>query len=115
MDVEDGRPRLGPDPHPELDGLGQDDFLFGREQRHARDLAEVQARRVLDVEVSVAGIRIGVRVRSGLGPACGRDVVDDRLQLDPLELGRGHDRIRRLGVMQLGVVRELDQGCSVCE
>ena len=98
--VEDGRRRVGSDPDPKLDGLGQDDFLFSRQQRHARDLAEVQARRILDVEGSV--------VR-------GRDVLDDRLKLDLIELASGgHDRIRRLGVIQLGVVRKLDQGFSAC-
>ena len=97
--IEDGRRGIGPDLDPELDCLGQDDFLFSRQERHACDLAEVQTRRILHVEGSV--------VR-------GREVLDDRLKLDLIELASGRYRVCRLGVIQLGVVRKLDQGFSAC-
>ena len=117
VEVEDGRPGLGPDADSELDGLGQDDLLFSRQERHARDLAEVQARRILHVGGSIVRVSIvlAVGLWIGLGLGHGRDVVDDGLELDLLELFSGHDRTCRLDVLVLGVVRELDQNCSVCE
>ena len=44
VEVEDGRPRLGPDAEPELDPLGEDDLFLRGEQRYSRDLPQVQPR-----------------------------------------------------------------------
>ena len=53
VEVEDGRRRRRPDPRAELDGLGEDDLFLGRQQRDARDLAQIEARRILDIEIGV--------------------------------------------------------------
>ena len=115
MKVEDGRPRLGPDPDAELDGLRQDDFLLGSQERHPSDLAQVQPRGVLHIEGSVVCGRIDVRVRTDLGLRRRRNVFESGFALDPLELGNRYDRIGRLVAIQLGVVRNLDQCLSACE
>src|SRR6185369_15627381 len=89
----------------ELDRLREDDLLLGAEQRHAGDLPQVQARRVLDVErllVDDLG-RLVVRVRDRRG---GGDHGLDRLGLHGRngELVVGRSRLEpdiRCGVSSL--------------
>ncbi len=113
MQVEDGRPGLGPDSNSELDGLGQDDLFLGVQERDTSDLTEVQARRILDIDASV--VRIGVGFGIGIGFRHGRDLVDDGLELDLLKLVGDDDRAWRLDVLVVGVAGKLGQSCSVCE
>ena len=126
MEIEDGRPRLGPDPEPELDGLGEDDFLLGRQERHASDLAQVEPRRILDVEGidrrGDSGIRRLIVVVGSHGCTTGRHVAgrgDDRvLELGVVDAdGRGHVWVFGCSCVGLGVgigngVNELDQDHS---
>ena len=77
VEVEDGRPGSVADPDAELDGLGEDDLLLGRQQRHARDLAQVQARRVLDLEGGLVRVRFGVASCSTLVRPYDRSAVYD--------------------------------------
>jgi hypothetical protein len=70
------------DAHAQLDRLREDDLLLGREQRHARDLAQVQARGVLDVE---------------------RLLVDDLCRLVVGIRGRGRGCDHRRGLRRLGL------------
>ena len=49
----------------------------------------------------------------GFGGLHHRDVIGDRLDGDLVELVDCFDATSRLGFVESGVVRELDQGCSV--
>ena len=64
MEAQDRLPGLVLDLQSKLDALGEDDFLLGREQRHARDLPQVQPHRVLGVGFDLFGdlrlVRVGI-------------------------------------------------------
>ena len=118
MDVEDRRPGLVRDADAELDRLGEDDLFLGREERDARDLAQVEPRRVLDVErilVERLGRLVVCRSRHD-GDRDGRDLGLDgrsrelvvRRLRDRIERGHGHQRrLRRLGRLDpVGVIVE---------
>ena len=124
MKVEDGRPRLGPDPEAELDRLGEDDFLLGREERNPRDLAEVQPGRVLDIERVRRHLDGGISaviVVGGHGHTGGRQVFglgdDADIEIRVVDRDdRGHVRSRFRGFIQGAIgnrVNELDQDHSM--
>jgi hypothetical protein len=126
VDVEDRRPRLGGHPDAELDRLGEDDLLLGREERDARDLAQVQTRGVLDIERllvdDLGRLLVGIRRRRhGNGRPFGLLLGGLRRELYIARLGDALEAIwgddgHQLGLGRLDplgfVVDELDQGCS---
>ena len=64
MEAQDRLPGLVLDLQSKLYALGEDDFLLGREQRHARDLPQVQPHRVLGIGFDLFGdlrlVRVGI-------------------------------------------------------
>ena len=101
MEREDRLLGLGLDLGAELHALGEDDLLLGGEQRHAADLAQVQANGVVGVE-DLGGDRLGLL---GVGLGGLRGPVPARAPGGDLD-GHGREGLRLQGG-DLGI--ELDR------
>ncbi len=109
--------------HPlaELDGLGQDDLLFGRQQGDLADLLEVHPNGIVDPDhvrrdgleflgrglVDLLWVDLGRRVRGQLGGRAGHGAASDQ---DDLRLAVGDQLFVEIVVVIVVVVGDGDRG-----